>query len=70
MPYIPCPSCGVRTYSAATWSNTDHCPRCGCDLPPRTRTLVPLAGPSQQLRWATQIDSAKIAPRQLRNRSG
>jgi tRNA(Ile2) C34 agmatinyltransferase TiaS len=70
VPYIPCPNCGVRTYSAATWSNTDHCPRCGRELQPRTRTLVPTAGPSQQLRRWAQIESATTALRHLRERSG
>ena len=70
MPYINCPTCGVRTYSAATWSSTDHCPRCGRDLPPRTTTAVATAAPPQQLRRAAQIESATIALRRLRKRSG
>ena len=70
MPYISCPTCGVRTYSAATWSNIDHCPRCGRDLPPRLRTGVATAGPPQQLRRAAQIESATTALTRLRERSG
>jgi hypothetical protein len=69
VPYVTCPTCGVRTYSAATWSNTDHCPRCGRDLPPRVRTPVATAGPAQQRRRAVQIESATIALRHLRERS-
>ena len=29
MPYVHCPRCGLRTYSAARWSHVDHC--AGCD---------------------------------------
>lgn len=28
MPYVRCPSCGLRSYSAARFSNRDTCPRC------------------------------------------
>lgn len=28
MPYVNCPRCGVRTYSAARWSNVDRCANC------------------------------------------
>jgi hypothetical protein len=69
VPYISCPTCGVRTYSAATWSNIDHCPRCGRDLPPPTRTALASTEPPQQLRRAAQIESATIALRRLRERS-
>ena len=29
MPYVSCPHCGVRTYSAARWSHVDRCGSCG-----------------------------------------
>jgi predicted RNA-binding Zn-ribbon protein involved in translation (DUF1610 family) len=70
VPYMSCPDCGARTYSAATWSNVDHCPRCGRDLPPRSRTALTGAGPPQQLRRAAQLESATTALRRLRERSG
>jgi hypothetical protein len=70
MPYVACPTCGLRSYTAATWAPADHCPRCGCDLPARVTTLVPVGGPSQQLRWAAQIESARTALRHLRERPG
>jgi rRNA maturation protein Nop10 len=38
MPYLLCPRCGLRLYSAARYSSTDNCPRClgrvGVDIPP------------------------------------
>jgi hypothetical protein len=70
VPYISCPTCGLRTYSAATWSNTDQCPRCDCDLPPRIRTLAPIGRPSQQRRRTMQMELATTALRQLRERPG
>jgi hypothetical protein len=69
VPYISCPTCGVRTYSAATWSNIDQCPHCGRDLAPPTRTALASTGPPQQLRRAAQIESATTALRRLRERS-
>jgi hypothetical protein len=32
MPYVSCPSCQVRAYSAARWSTRETCPRCGGPL--------------------------------------
>jgi ribosomal protein L34E len=28
MPYVHCPRCGLRTYSAARWSHVDRCADC------------------------------------------
>jgi hypothetical protein len=33
MPYVICSRFSVTTYSAALWSSTDECPRCGSRLP-------------------------------------
>lgn len=39
MPYLRCPHCQLRTFSAARWSTVDHCGRCGAELPrPRHRS--------------------------------
>jgi hypothetical protein len=37
MPYVSCPSCHLRTYSAARWSTRELCAGCGAPLaaPPR-----------------------------------
>ncbi|HEU4658673.1 MAG TPA: hypothetical protein VFR97_14180 [Capillimicrobium sp.] len=35
MPYLVCSDCHVTTYSAALFSGTDECPKCGCALPVR-----------------------------------
>ncbi len=50
MPYLACAACSMKTYSAALWSTTDHCPACGAALlRGRARTsagrseVVPLA---------------------------
>ncbi len=35
MPYVTCPACETRSYSAARFSTADDCPRCGRELPRR-----------------------------------
>jgi DNA-directed RNA polymerase subunit RPC12/RpoP len=32
MPYIRCPHCGVRSYSAVPWSSPARCSNCGATL--------------------------------------
>ena len=32
MPYVACPRCGIKTYSAARHSTHDCCPNCGTRL--------------------------------------
>jgi len=32
MPYLVCPKCGIRTYSAARHSTADTCPNCDTRL--------------------------------------
>jgi ribosomal protein S27E len=32
MPYVVCPACGIRTYSAARHSTADTCPKCDTKL--------------------------------------
>jgi hypothetical protein len=32
MPYVSCPSCHLRAYSAARWSTLETCARCGAPL--------------------------------------
>lgn len=42
MPYVACPHCGHRTFSAAYWSNREHCGACGRELPsPRAARSEP-----------------------------
>jgi hypothetical protein len=33
MPYILCPTCGVRSYVSAKWLATPECPACHTTLP-------------------------------------
>jgi anti-sigma regulatory factor (Ser/Thr protein kinase) len=46
VPYLTCPACGLRLYSAAAYSTTDACPGCGRTLagattrPPSYRSQV------------------------------
>jgi hypothetical protein len=40
MPYVRCPRCGLRTFSAACWANVDHCERCAAELPRPKRRLA------------------------------
>jgi ribosomal protein L34E len=37
MPYVHCPRCGLRTYSAARWSHVDRCANCDEVLAPAKR---------------------------------
>ena len=32
MPYVLCPRCGIRSYSAPPWSQSPECPECGAPL--------------------------------------
>jgi hypothetical protein len=48
VPYIHCPSCGLRTFSVAYWSSTEECERCGEPLPRQSRAYRP-PNPSPQL---------------------
>src|SRR5687767_7690590 len=48
MPYLNCPECELTIYSAAAYSTSDNCPRCGAALdrvarPPRL--MPPDEGP-------------------------
>ena len=40
MPYVICARCRLSTYSAALWSRTDECPRCGTKLPASERAAA------------------------------
>jgi hypothetical protein len=33
MPYVTCPRCGLRSFSAAYRFSRDHCAGCGSELP-------------------------------------
>ncbi len=49
MPYVTCPRCGVRTFSAAYWSNREHCGNCGQELPaPRSLSPARHQAPGRQ----------------------
>ena len=41
MPYVTCPRCGLRSFTAAYWSNREQCGNCGTELP-SPRSLSPL----------------------------
>ena len=43
VPYIPCPTCGLETYSAAAYSRRESCPTCASPLPVRKR-VAPVLG--------------------------
>lgn len=49
MPYVTCPRCGISTFSAAYWSNREHCGNCGKELPaPRSLSPSPRPAPGRQ----------------------
>jgi hypothetical protein len=37
VPYIECPQCGLRLYTAAAWTTRDECPYCLAPLVPDER---------------------------------
>jgi hypothetical protein len=37
MPYVVCPSCDLRFYSAAAYSTRGRCDRCGAEVPSAPR---------------------------------
>ena len=69
MPYVACPDCNLRTYSAAAWADADDCPSCGRKLPSKPLRLgsVRMAVPTAR---AAQIESARTALLRLRQRAG
>jgi len=53
VPYVRCPGCELRTYSAALWSGWDDCPSCGTRLPvERSRVAGGLNAPAGVLAGA------------------
>jgi hypothetical protein len=59
LPYVICSQCQLRSYTAATHSVTDGCPRCGTEIGARQligrRPTVLARGtrrPSLFIRWA------------------
>jgi hypothetical protein len=50
VPYVHCPSCDLRTYTAAAWLDADHCPHCATPL-----KRVDRPGP-QQRHYAAFVD--------------
>jgi hypothetical protein len=49
MPYVACPRCGHRSFTAAYWSNREHCGNCGAELPaPRSVSPIRTAAPGRQ----------------------
>jgi anti-sigma regulatory factor (Ser/Thr protein kinase) len=45
VPYLSCPACGLRLYSAAAYSTTDGCPGCGRMLAGATARRSPCGSP-------------------------
>ena len=46
MPYVRCPTCGLRTYTPGTPYGRDSCPVCDADLPRAERGMPPAWTPS------------------------
>jgi hypothetical protein len=68
MPYVECPVCGLESYTAAGWAETDHCPGCAGALPSRSAGVVPVRRFTTEARMA-QIESARVALQRLRERA-
>ena len=64
MPYLICARCQLTTYSAAVWSSTDSCPKCGADLTGRSRAaaVVPLAGQRRLRQESSRAGEARSRP--------
>jgi ribosomal protein L37E len=62
MPYVRCPGCGLRTFSAAYWSSTEECGRCGVALPREVRAYRP-AAPSPQVLAQLRARRGHASPR-------
>jgi hypothetical protein len=69
MPYVACPGCSLRTYSAAAWADTDHCPGCGRQLPSKPLRFAAVRRGVPRNR-AAQVESARTALLRLRQRPG
>lgn len=60
MPYFRCSGCGLRVYSAASWSTVDTCPSCCAPL----RSAVRAAGENNggvHRRFAASVDAPAAA---------
>jgi ribosomal protein L37E len=61
MAEVACRRCGLTAFSVAYWSNTDHCPRCGTELPRPTGITARIRAGSG--RWdGSRRDEAESAP--------
>ena len=61
MPYVICDGCKLVTYSAALWACTEECPRCGAELPRRSRRFRPTAAPkSAREPWFSPARSLRL----------
>jgi ribosomal protein L37E len=43
MAYVECARCGLIAFTAAYWSSTDYCGRCGAELPRPRRSAEPIS---------------------------
>jgi len=49
MAYVRCTQCGLIAFTAAYWSSTDYCGRCGAELPrPRAAAASRAQAPQPQ----------------------
>jgi hypothetical protein len=62
VPYVICEECGLTTYSAALWSGTEECPRCGTRLPVMRRALIVSLARAAGLMGAAQAHQEERQP--------
>lgn len=43
MAYVECVRCGLTAFTAAYWSSTEYCGRCGAELPRPRRGVTPIS---------------------------
>jgi DNA-directed RNA polymerase subunit RPC12/RpoP len=64
MAYIKCERCGLTAFSTAYWSSTEHCGRCGAQLP-RPRPVIEQIAQDRAVRVAERPRPAAAKPTDL-----
>ena len=66
MPYVSCPDCHARVYSAARHAGRDDCPLCGTSLAPPLRRAHDAPASSAAAQEALTFDQSRPLPPRAR----